>query len=287
MGIFAPAEVEGVKFGSLGVAVDVYRTVVLAEKSEEKEVSGIRAEDAARFAETFAKKVGITGYKLRVLNAAPAHVGLGSSTQLALSVTSAISKLYNLNFDPIDLSRILGRGKVSGVGTFTHKFGGFVVERSLNLIARLNFPKDWKFIVAIPEGAGLHGKKEEEAFKNLKPKPNLTYRACFLVLMKILPSLASRDFDLFTSSIEELQKTVGEMFSDVQGGVYSQKTAEAIEVMKSLDLKGVGQSSWGPSAYGLVFEKDALEKYDDVRKSLKGKVFLCSADNFGAVVEVC
>lgn len=285
MGILAPAEVENVRFGSIGVAIDAYRTVVLAERSEKREIYGMRAEDAKKFADVLSNKFKIEGYRVDILNAAPEHVGLGSSTQLALSVCSAISKLYKLDLDAVEMSKILGRGKVSGIGTLAFKHGGFIVEKSLKLVSRVDFPKDWKFVVAIPEGKGLYGRVEDEAFRTLKPKPQLTYKACFLVLMKILPSLISRDFEGFTLAIEELQKLVGEMFLEAQGGIYCEKTSEVVEVLKSFELKGVGQSSWGPAAYGLVLEKDAFDKYDDVKGSFKGKVVLCSADNSGAVIE--
>ncbi|MET1124201.1 MAG: hypothetical protein ABWW66_02915 [Archaeoglobaceae archaeon] len=284
-GILAPKPVES-SYGSLGVAIDAYRTNVVAELCDDRIVKGYRAEDAMKYAEKFAEFAGVGGFRLDVLSGAPKHVGLGSSTQLSLAVATALSKLYGLSFTAEQLAHVLGRGKVSGVGTFAFKLGGFVVDGgSLDLVTRLDFPPDWKFIVAIPSGSGLHGREEDRAFENLKPKPELTHRACFVVLMKLIPSLRRRDFENFASSLEELQKLVGEMFSEVQGGTFASATSEVVEAMKSLGLRGVGQSSWGPAAYAVVC-KDAEERYDDVRRAVRGKVLLCSADNRGASVEV-
>ena len=281
LGIVAPAEVDGRRFGSIGLALKVYETEVFAERCDEIKVVGCR--DAKRFARMIAEKFKIKG-KVRIKKHAPRHVGLGSTTQLALSVSKALLDLHGIKYDIVEVSRMLGRGKVSGVGTYVFKYGGLVVDGGGNfppLISRCKFPSDWYVFVVIPRGKGLYGKREEEAFKSLKPRPDLTYKASFLTFMKVIPSVIEGDFENFVESLERLQKVVGYMFSDVQGDIFNPKSAEVVDVMRSLGLRGIGQSSWGPTVYAFARE-NVLEIYDDLKSSLRAEVHLTSARNFGA-----
>ena len=69
-----------------------------------------------------------TGARVRVLEAIPAHAGLGSGTKLALAVTAALSALAGQSPDPAAMARTAGRGARSAVGLWTFALGGFVVE---------------------------------------------------------------------------------------------------------------------------------------------------------------
>jgi beta-ribofuranosylaminobenzene 5'-phosphate synthase len=53
----------------------------------------------------------------------------------------------------------------------------------------------------------------------------------------------------FGEALTEIQRILGNYFSEVQGGVFYSN--EAVELLEKLGAKGVGQSSWGPAAYGL------------------------------------
>ncbi len=257
-------------------------------------VEGVRADDARRFAEKVASALGLEGFKLLVKSAAPVHVGLGSTTQLALAVSAALAKLRGAALDPLEASRLLGRGARSGIGTYAFKAGGFIVDGGRGphtvfppLIARYDFPEDWAFLVVIPKGRGLHGGAEAEAFRALRPPSELVFKACHLALMKLIPSLLEHDLEGFAQSLTKLQETVGSMFSEAQGGVYNEASREALEVLKSLGLKGVGQSSWGPTVYAVIELDRAPELLDDARSSLpKADVFIARGDNVGAKVEV-
>src|SRR5512137_2926528 len=58
----------------------------------------------------------------------PAHVGLGSGTQLALAVGTALAQLGGLKLSVTELSSIMKRGVHSGIGIATFQHGGFVVD---------------------------------------------------------------------------------------------------------------------------------------------------------------
>jgi len=293
-GILNPSELEGRGYGSVGLAIDRPRTVVEAEPYGEVKAEGLRTEDAENFARKITSTLGLRGVKLKVLSIAPVHVGLGSSTQLALSIAMATAKAHKLDLDPLEASIVMGRGTRSGVGTYAFKHGGFIVDggRGANtsfppLIFNHPFPEEWSFIVAIPKGLGLHGGGEAEAFRSLKPPKELIYRASYVILLKLIPALLEHDFESFSKWLTELQQIVGSMFSPAQGGVYGKPSQDAIEALMSLGIKGVGQSSWGPSVYGLVETKKAEELLDEAERALsKAEVFLAHPDNVGARVEV-
>jgi beta-ribofuranosylaminobenzene 5'-phosphate synthase len=47
------------------------------------------------------------------------------------------------------------------------------------------------------------------------------------------------------------------MFSVFQGGVFNVKSAKYIDLLTKMGIIGVGQSSWGPTVYGVV---ESMEK---------------------------
>ncbi len=69
---------------------------------------------------------------------------------------------------------------------------------------------------------GLHGDEERHGLASLAPfPPALAAHLCHLALMRILPAVADSDFDAFAAGITELQRTIGEYFAPVQGGVFA------------------------------------------------------------------
>ena len=294
LGMLAPGEVEGRRFGSIGVAIDRPRTVVYAEPSTDRVVEGPRAEDAFRFAEATARLIGVEGFKLRVESVAPSHVGLGSTTQLALACAQALARAYGRPLDPVEASRALSRGLRSGVGTYAFKHGGLVVDGGRGpsstmppLIARYDFPEDWCFLVVVPRGVGLHGEREAEAFRGLRPDPQASYRASYVALMRLIPALLERDLPSFARALSEIQELVGSMFAEAQGGVFSEASRDAIEALRAMGLEGVGQSSWGPTVYAVLERSRSMEALEEALRALPGcDVFIAGGDNRGARVEV-
>ena len=77
---------------------------------------------------------------------------------------------------------------------------------------------------------------------------------CRQTLMGLMPALAERDFRAFATHIDAIQRTVGEYFAPLQGGVFtSVRVARVIEWLRiEHAVTGVGQSSWGPTAFVFV-----------------------------------
>jgi beta-RFAP synthase len=203
------------------------------------------------------------GLRLRVHRSLPQHSGLGSGTQLALAVARAIAELRGISAEVTELARATGRARRSAVGTWTFAGGGLVVEGGRRpaqddcgpLLARLPFPEPWRCVVVVPEAApGVSGGDEEAAFERLPIPPERDVeRVAHLVLMGLMPAVLDADIGAFGHALTEIQEVTGQWFASAQGGTFAAgASAAAVRLMRELGAAGVGQSSWGPAAYGIV-----------------------------------
>jgi len=268
-------------FGGVGAAAPAPTLLVSASTAETLDVSGEDADRAAEFARRFLACHGRRGGRVVVHRALPAHAGLGSGTQLALAVGRALAQVYGIETDARSLALAVGRGPRSAIGTWTFDGGGLVVEggRRQNsteiapLLARLLFPPTWRCIVALPNGSGtLTGDAEAAAIAALPPPPEEdVHRVAHLVLMALLPSVADGDLATFGSALTEIQATTGRWFAAVQGGPFAPgPTEEIVRRMAEWGAAGVGQSSWGPAAYGVVDGVEQAHRLADRVRELLG-----------------
>lgn len=296
-------------FGGMGVAINWPTVVVEAETSDRLAVSGERAELANFYAELFLRKYCPRAQvALMVKQTIPQHVGLGSGTQLALATATSLAKLCSVKASIQELAWILGRGQVSGVGTALFQKGGFVVESGVKsqknkpvpsghfspVIFQEPFPEDWLFVVAIPNvKGGLSGQAEAKAFDTLPPMPKETAdEISHLLVMSLLPALKEKDIFTFGASLTRIQSLVGDCFVSAQGGRFSSSpSGDTIAYMLKHGAYGAGQSSWGPTVYGLVngetqAEKLVLQVQDFLGESVGGRVFSTTVNNRGAYIKV-
>jgi beta-RFAP synthase len=265
------------------------------------------------------------GAHLAVKTTIPAHAGLGSGTQLALGVASALARLYSINANVRELATVMGRGRRSGIGITAFERGGFIVdagrktelsverrassvdktvERGLKhtntrtvepvppTIVRYPFPKEWVFVVAIPRvGHGLAGTAEVSAFHRLAGRPAAAAgRLSRILLMQMLPAVLDRDPVVFGESLTQIQRIVGAWFRPAQGGTFaSPEGAALIKAMSRAGALGVGQSSWGPTVYGLAEDMGmAISIMDTMRRStsatIQADIFTTHASNRGATI---
>lgn len=294
-------------FGGLGVGIDQPNVILEAQHSERFTVTGEKVELVTSFAKRFLETYNInTKVSIHLKESIPEHEGLGSGTQLALAVATALARLSNVKATTKELSLVMGRMKRTGVGTTIFEHGGFVVDGGkrlkegvviLNslppLIFRQSFPEDWKFVVAVPDAKkGLAKNVEKTAFDRLPQMPaEVVGKICWLTMMKLLPSLVDCDIENFGDALTKIQVAVGDFFAGVQGGTFSSSVASrVIDFMKNHGAYGVGQSSWGPATYGLVKgEIKAMNLKSKVENFLQanegGHVFVASANNRGATVK--
>lgn len=258
----------GRRFGGIGAAVPEPSVLLEATPDSRLTAEGPDAGRAQEFARRYLAAEQLSaGAHLRVLRAIPAHAGLGSGTQLALSVARALAELYQRPADPVTLARAVGRGQRSAIGTWTFALGGFILEGGRRpgadqvapLLSRLPMPGHWRAVIVLPEDPpGLSGAAEAEAFNQLPPPPEAEVeRVAHLVLMQLLPALADADLVGFGEALSEIQRITGTWFAPAQGGAFAQTATAMVARLAAFGATGVGQSSWGPTVYGLVPHPDA------------------------------
>jgi beta-ribofuranosylaminobenzene 5'-phosphate synthase len=268
-------------YGSIGLAVNRPHLILRAENAEQLRVEGLEIERVTAYAQRFIDRYGFPGGAHLTLSASiPAHVGLGSGTQIALAVGTVLARLAGLPLGTQEIALTLGRGSHSGVGIATFQHGGFVLDgghrifshqavsstgngpskqiekdRIPPLLFQRSVPKDWIFVVVIPKAdQGFSGDRERCALMQLPEAPaGLVEKISRLLMMKMLPALVEKDIANFGQALTNIQRMVGDCFAPVQGGRYATPLLEKlIEFLLEKGAVGAGQSSWGPTVYGLV-----------------------------------
>lgn len=299
--------------GSIGLALNHPSVILEVSSNDTLEVTGVQTDFVRALATRFAQHYSIDlAAKIQVASTIPSHVGLGSTTQLALSIAAALSRLFGLDTTARELAQMMGRGGTSGIGVVAFEMGGLVVDGGHSfgmgrqkqtflpsraskappgpVLIRYDFPEDWMFVLAIPNvSPGLEGKREVSVFQERCPIPPEEVGAvCRLILMKLLPAVVERSIQDFGAGLSELQN-VG--FSRVTRDLMHPLVERCIEFMSSHGAYGSGQSSFGPTVFGLVQGEDEAERLrGEVANFLSsdtgGEVFVASANNVGAAVQV-
>jgi beta-RFAP synthase len=253
----------GRRFGSLGIALDTPSTSLSLTWSDALIAQGPDAararEHLVKLAKHFKREPLI---KLTIDRTIPAHVGLGSGTQLSLATAVAFCRLHGLPADTRFLAQLLERGLRSSIGIATFEEGGVIVDGGRGetdapppVLSRLPFPDDWRILLIFDNGRrGLHGSAEVDAFHRLPAFPAETAaHLCRVVLMVALPALVEHDLDRFGGAIAELQRAIGDYFAPVQGARFMSPTvAGVLGWLESEGVRGVGQSSWGPTGFAIL-----------------------------------
>ncbi len=234
----------------------------------------------------------------------PRNVGLGATTPLVLSILAGGVRVCGLKASLGELAVASGRGLVSGLGFYSFTHGGFIVDggfvpgrrRVPPLVFRAEVPRSYTMLVALPErpvGGILRLKeREDEVLARMPQMPEeLASRASRIALMGIIANVADGDWEAAGKWITRFNRLLGDYWAERQGGVYCCREAEVvIEEMLSSGALLAGQSSWGPTVYGLYREGDAGEAIQRIGKILEevggGKVWESKVDNLGAVIEV-
>jgi beta-ribofuranosylaminobenzene 5'-phosphate synthase len=279
-GMLDPAGVGARRFGGFGVGIESPRVVVevgraASESGTEVSAAGSQADRARTFARRIWSTFGLSGgVEVKVHEAIPPHMGLGSGTKLGLAIARGIAGLGGISVGPEQLAEASGRGARSSVGCWTFVAPGLVVEAGVYdrgwispLVARHPMPERWRCVLALPLGVeGLSGVAEERFFARLREPEAVEPRISRLLLTVLLPGLLASDIDEFGFALTEIQREMGSMFAAQQGGIFHPRAAPLVEALLALGVGAVGQSSWGPSVYGIV---DGPELAADVADGLR------------------
>lgn len=260
-GPLAASGTTGGKFGGLGMMVSSPGYVVHAEVATRSEYLGDEAtcQRAAGFVQRIQEVTGhVMPVRLEFRQTIPTHAGLGSGTQLGLAIARALSELSGERDVAVEtLAQRAGRGLRSAIGLHGFAGGGFLVdggrsgsEQLGTLVARIEFPADWRMIlVALPRTQGLSGAAEQQAFASQPAMPReLTGELCRIALMEWLPGLMEADFKRASEAMYKFGVNVGRFFEPVQGGVFADpRMASLAHEVRKQGFTGVAQTSWGPT----------------------------------------
>ncbi|AFJ03337.1 beta-ribofuranosylaminobenzene 5'-phosphate synthase [Methylophaga frappieri] len=261
----------GRRYGSIGMAIDSHRVRLQVHPGDHLQITGQANEAIGLKVQTLAEQIiarlqqhrpgqSISPH-IQLQEMIPEHAGLGSGTQLAISLGHALAAFYGVTLNSSQIAQLTGRGKRSGIGINTFERGGFVVDGGLAdssdvppLLMHHAFPESWRILLIMdPHYQGVHGQAEKKAFTTL-PRFSATdsQAICHLTLMQLLPALVEANIDAFGAAITDIQSLIGEYFAPAQGGQFtSPRVAQLLHLARNMGHRGIAQSSWGPT--GCVF----------------------------------
>ncbi|MGF1582744.1 MAG: beta-ribofuranosylaminobenzene 5'-phosphate synthase family protein [Gemmataceae bacterium] len=291
-------------WGGIGLMIEQPGIELVVEPSEDWAAVGPSSERVLGFVEAFRnshpENTELGPFQFRVRKSAPEHVGFGTGTQLGLATARLLAEYCDVaDKSAVALAKLIGRGRRSAIGIHGFDVGGFLVEGGKTtsenispLIARFDFPDDWRVILISPgEITPIHGTHEVQVFQELRSayKQRMpTEDLCRLVLLGLLPSLGEQDCQAFGQALTEFNYTVGEIFARVQGGGYAHPMSEEIvQFVQTEGVAGIAQSSWGPTMAAIT---DSLEMAVFLKRRLEvrfpnlSSVEITKARNLGAEI---
>ena len=275
------------RFGGLGLMLASPRVVVRVELAEQWSSAGPSADRA----EAFARRVAPPGVCCSVVvgDCPPEHSGLGVGTQLGLAVVEAVRRELGLpDATAVELAQLAGRGERSAIGVHGSRTGGFLFDAGKlptqavgTVLASVPFP-DWPILLLRPPcDAPWSGDAERHAFARQRTATAaVNARLAQLAYSGIWPALLDGDYASFGDALHEYNRLAGEPFAADQGGAYaSPAIAATVARLRKLGVTAAGQSSWGPTVFGICA---SAEQAEAVRHELpEVGVQLSAADNAG------
>lgn len=291
------------QFGGVGVMLEAPRLSLRLVESSSFRATGPLAERVRAFTRRWAESwelPRLPRVHIRVLTVPDEHVGLGVGTQLGLAVAAGLNRLAGVPDDTLDvMARRVARGLRSSVGTYGFRYGGLIAENGKladetlgQLVAHLQLPSEWRFVLFRPtQLTGLAGRSEQQAFERLPPVDERVRDRLWRELVEgILPAAQRGDLNDFGDSVYRYGRQAGMCFAAYQGGPFANPTlASWVERARKLGVRGVGQSSWGPTLFGILPNEDAAAEFArDLQASPGGDeldILMTAASPAGASID--
>ena len=227
------------------------------------------------------------------------HQGLGAGTQLAATVALGLEVLdqqsrhhrWNENQWQAALSaiadeepetwliRFTRRGQRSAIGLKGFLSGGFILDNGYSamdapirrIAARsVPLPPAWRIVLVRPTShLGMFGQAESQAMEELGRKANPHRDAMIQLAEAAIGNSNSEDFPALVGGLDRYMELAGELFRSLQGDLYNgAPVRQAVEVARDAGLCAVGQSSWGPTVFGLTRDElHARRVLDGIRQT--------------------
>lgn len=292
----------GRTFGGLGLSISGVDTCLNMQVAEAFEANGPAAGRALHCARRVLDHLGLEHeVRIDIRTAIPEHAGLGSGTQLALATTAAIDRLFDLNLGMDGIAALADRGARSGIGLWTFRHGGFVVDGGRGpstgvppLLSRIAFPEQWRILLILDRTrAGMNGRLEKETFRDIRPmSAEVSGQLCRHLLMQVLPALGEQDIKTFSIGVTAIQHLIGDYFAPYQGGRFSSPlVAQVCDWLGQQGIRGLGQSSWGPTGFALLENEIAASHILKLARQRWGdeaalEFMLCKGSNEAAGIAI-
>ena len=273
-------------FGGVGVMIEGLGVAVRFTPASTLTASGPLADRAAEFARQCAEawSLGDVGCAIDVTAAPPAHVGLGSGTQLALAVAEGMRQVFLVDESPpakrrftpeeaLQCAAAVGRGRRSCVGIYGFAGGGLIseagrlagapVEQVSPLLARVVLPEAWRCVVFIHRDAeGLHGVAEKEAFARLQPVPDeISGKLSRIAADEIVPAAERGSFAAFSDALFRYGRLAGNPFESESSRLpFHDAIGQLIDLIGDLGVRGAAQSSWGPAVMACCESEESASR---------------------------
>jgi beta-ribofuranosylaminobenzene 5'-phosphate synthase len=291
------------QFGGAGAMVDPAALQLRVEPAERFYVEGpleTRVETAVRRIAAGLALAELPACRIKVVKAPAEHAGLGTGTQLQLSLAAALNAFVgNAALDLPALVALAGRGARSAIGSHGFNRGGLLVDQGklededLSPLAdRVELPEGWRFVLICPHGqAGLAGEREQQAFRELPPVPNATTEWLHgEVTEELLPAARAGQFERFGESLYRFNREAGSCFAPWQGGAFAgPNVSRLVDAIRQMGVRGTGQSSWGPTVFALVESQDEALRFEQALArhiTARDRVVVVQPANRGAIVSI-
>jgi beta-RFAP synthase len=288
------------RFGGLGAMISRPGLELVVRPAASLETAGPLAERARRVAVLAAPGDDEPQCRIEVVRAPPEHVGLGVGTQLSMAVAAGLNAFWGrppLGAAP--LARCVGRGERSAIGLHGFIHGGLLFETGkaesediAPLVDRIGLPSAWRFVLIRPQDCeGLSGERERRAFSRLPPFSDERTAALGEAAGRLLSAAADGRFEEFSEELYRFGYLVGQGFAAQQGGPFAGPRLTAlVALIRTLGVRGVGQSSWGPTLFALLPDETSAEDFVERFRRRAGSsdldLLIAPPDDRGATIEV-
>lgn len=266
------------------------------------------ADRALAAAKAVREHFGLGGARLSIRGGYSLHVGLGGGTQLGIAAGKAVAELYNRSATAREIAMIINRGGTSGIGTAAFDAGGFIIDgghsfgpglektdfrpssaskgvRPPPVIARHDFPPDWKIVLAIPDiPKGAHGRQEVDIFREFCPVSlSEVHELCYQIMVRMLPSVVEGNLDEFGRAVNRVQE-LG--FKKVEVMLQHPLVRRLMDDMRGAGAACAGLSSFGPTVYAITDtqSRDIESAAREAMQVVGGEVLITRSRNEGARV---
>ncbi|MDZ7730193.1 MAG: GHMP kinase [Natrialbaceae archaeon] len=239
-------------------------------------------------------------------------MGLGSGTQLALAVFTAIAEAHGQPAGVRDHAPALGRGGRSGVGVATFEEGGLVVDAGHpteqftsdpptpgswqipTVTTRVVLPDSWRILLVIPAARrGRSGATEDASMRTVIETADaaIADEIDRLLTADLLPAIDDAAIVKAGAAMTAIGRANGRWYRSVQGGQYRSPADGVIGALESAEvIHGIGQSSWGPAVYGLIRARDSetakqLGQHALAKCGVDGSVRVVNPASTGAAID--